>query len=261
MPNGSRIAIIDADGLLYATALSAEMCAKGQDDGGGDMWFQVRSDEECCAEIEDKLDKLASSIKAEDMIVCLTDIRNFRLDILPTYKGNRKATRRPPMMATLRAHLLDHQDHGLRVLNIETLEADDVCGITSTALQRSGKREPVVCSPDKDLLGVHGILHRNGHTFEISVDEANRFHLYQTLVGDVVDGYTGLYGVGTKRADAILDSAEDKSVAAMWRVVLAAFVTRGYTEEDALQQARVARILRVEDWDPVNKKVKLWSAT
>lgn len=256
MPTNKRIGIIDVDGLLYATACTAEMCAKKQGTDGEDLWFQVRPLGECYEEVEGKIETLLDRIEADDAIVCLSDRRNFRYDVLPTYKGNRAATRRPPMMVHLREVLLERQP--FRVLNIETLEADDVCGITSTALQRAGAREPIICSEDKDLLTIPGIIHRRGHTFENSLAEADRFWLYQTLVGDVVDGYKGLPGIGTKRATTILDSAEDQGVASLWRATLAAFITNGYTEEDALQQARVARILRTDDWDQSRKEVRLW---
>jgi DNA polymerase-1 len=41
--------------------------------------------------------------------------------------------------------------------------------------------------------------------------------------------------------------------------VVAAFESKGLTEEDALVQARVARICRASDYDFKTKEVKLWN--
>lgn len=252
-----RIAVIDVDSLLYSIALSAEMCAKGQGMNGDDMWFTVRNLDDCYREAEGRLEEILDKIEADDAIICLSDARCFRYDILPTYKSNRIRTRRPPMMVHLREELLERKP--FKVLAVKTLEADDVAGITSTSMQKTGTYEPIIVSPDKDLLSIPGLLHRQGLTFEVSISEANRAHLFQTLVGDEIDGYKGLPGIGPKRADKILDDADTDSVKDMWSSVAAAFIARGHTEMEALQQARVARILRDEDWDRTKREVVLWT--
>lgn len=254
--SGRRIAVIDADTLLYTTSLSAEMCAKKQGADGEDLWFQVRGVDECYWEVVDKFDRAVLATQSQDAVICLSDRRCFRYELLESYKANRVRTRRPPMMVHLREEVLSRQP--FTTLSVECLEADDICGITSGSMQKVGKNEPVVVSEDKDLLSIPGLLHRKGFTFEVSLPEADRAHLYQALIGDAVDGYTGLPGVGPKKADAILDSAESPSVFHMYRACEAAFISRGLTADECLTQARVARILRHTDWDANNKRVKLW---
>ncbi len=39
----------------------------------------------------------------------------------------------------------------------------------------------------------------------ITLAEADRYHLYQTLVGDATDGYPGCPGVGEVAANKVLD--------------------------------------------------------
>lgn len=259
MSNGDRVAVIDADSILYRIALSAEMCARGQGMTGEDLWITVKSLEECYAEAETALEEVIEKISADDAVVCLSDARCFRYDILPSYKANRERTRRPPMMVTLRAHLLDRKPWP--TLAVKRLEADDVAGITSTSMQAAEHREPVICSEDKDLLSIPGLLFRRGFTIRVSQEEADRAHLYQTLIGDYVDGYDGCPGIGPKRAEKILDTHEGKppSVASMWAGVVGAFVVKGLTEEHALVQARTARILRASDWDAQEKRPILWT--
>ena len=43
-----------------------------------------------------------------------------------------------------------------------------------------------------------------------------------------------------------------------WQVVVETYASKGLTEEEALQQARVARILRHTDYDVEKEEVVLW---
>lgn len=82
--------------------------------------------------------------------------------------------------------------------------------------------------------------------------------MYQTLVGDTVDGYSGCKGIGDKTARKILGEVGEHSLSEMWQAVINTYKSKGYTEDDALLNARMARILRAEDYDFKNKEVKLW---
>ena len=74
----------------------------------------------------------------------------------------------------------------------------------------------------------------------------------QTLTGDVTDGYAGLKGVGPKSAEKILGARPT------WDAVVAAYQKQELTEDYALTQARLARILRSSDWDDEKQSVILW---
>jgi DNA polymerase-1 len=258
LARNKRLAIVDADTVLYQVALSAEMCARGQGMNGEDMWFGVRGVEDCYQDVLNRLDQKISDVDAKDGIICLSHSRCFRYDVLPSYKANRARTRRPPMMVNLRAQLLDRQPFKM-IRVVDRLEADDLCGIASTSIQQGGTGlEPIIISEDKDLLTIPGILYQKGRSFEVTLEEADRAHMYQTLVGDTTDGYKGLPGVGPKKADKILDAAEGTAVKYLWEAAHAAFIGGGWTHEYALTQARVARILRCEDWDQHTKEIRLW---
>jgi DNA polymerase-1 len=93
--------------------------------------------------------------------------------------------------------------------------------------------------------------------------EADAYHMEQTLTGDAVDGYKGCPGVGPANAARIIGYAlvgtpEEKQRWTMWAGVLRAFEAKKLTLEDALVQARVARICRHTDYDYQRKEVKLW---
>jgi len=68
--------------------------------------------------------------------------------------------------------------------------------------------------------------------------EGAKWHLIQTLAGDQTDGYSGVPGIGIKRAVALFE--EDGYT---WKTVVKAFEDKDLTEDDALMNARLARIL------------------
>ena len=82
---------------------------------------------------------------------------------------------------------------------------------------------------------------------------ADRFHLYQTLVGDQTDNYKGCPGVGPVKAETALGANPT------WASVVGCYEKAGLTEEDALVQARVARILRHGEYNKMTCEVKLWT--
>lgn len=256
-----RIALIDADAVLYATACGAEVRAKAQGDDGEDLWFQTKDEEQCYSEVVDKLEALVGDVGAEDAIVCLTTTKCFRYNLLPTYKAQRALTHRPSMLLPLQAMVQERRPFG--VLAVRGLEADDVCGISSGHLQKAGLREPVIVSVDKDMLSVPGLTYSPRKSElgiqEITPEEADRAHLYQTLVGDVADNYTGCPGIGPVKAAKLLAECGHSSPESQWAWVEAAFTRKGLSLREALVQARVARILRSDDWNKATNEVHLWS--
>ena len=91
----------------------------------------------------------------------------------------------------------------------------------------------------------------------VSETEADWWHMYQTLCGDTTDGYAGLPGCGPKKAEKVIGTVDEP--APDWAAVAAAFTAKSLSEEDALVQARVARICRASDYDFKNKEVILWT--
>ena len=90
--------------------------------------------------------------------------------------------------------------------------------------------------------------------FTITPEEGAKWHLIQTMAGDQTDGYSGVPGIGVKRAVSMFE-AEGYS----WKTVCKAFHEKGYTPVTALANAQLARILTVDDYDFKAKQPKLWS--
>jgi 5'-3' exonuclease len=260
MAKRPRIALIDADSILYAQACASEARAKGQSEEGSDLYFPVRDAEAAYKDVVKRLQEVTEAVGAEDALICLTTTKCFRYDLLPTYKAHRVDAHRPAMLQDLQRMVQERRPYG--VLCVRGIEADDVCGISSGHLRDAGLKEPVICSIDKDLLSIPGLTYSTRKAamgvYEVSQADADRAFLYQTLVGDVTDNYTGCPGVGPKKATAILDQCAGATLGEQWRWTLQAFTNRGHLGSYALTQARVARILRSSDWDAATKAVLLW---
>jgi DNA polymerase-1 len=252
-----RTLLIDGDIACYQIASSCEV----ETDWGDDLWT-LHSD---LSQAKDALDAYLYALKfglsANDIIVCLTDGENFRKQILPSYKEHRKKVRKPVCLKELRKYLHESQ----KVYQRAGLEADDCLGILAT---KPHEGEYVVVSLDKDLQQIPGLVFRPGmdqEPREIDAEEADYWHLFQTLVGDKTDGYSGCPGVGPVKAEKVLNEACDKALemgedlnSFMWQAIVKAYAKAGLGEEEALRQAQVARILRASDYDFVNKKPIPW---
>ena len=112
----------------------------------------------------------------------------------------------------------------------------------------------IIVSDDKDLQTIPGRLYRPAtkELKTITPEEADRSHLIQALTGDVTDGYKGCPKVGPVSAEKILEEGT-------WEEVVGAYQKAGLGEEFALSQARVARILREGEWNPITEEVQLWN--
>jgi DNA polymerase-1 len=235
------IALIDGDIYIYKACSSVEHII----DWDSDLytWHAKLTDAQ---EVFEQL--LGKLVKEYDQyVVALSDTKNFRYDVYPAYKSNRKATRKPMLLKPMREWVLKEYKTFLR----PGLEADDVLGILSTSdVIFPGER--TIVSIDKDMKTIPGRFYNSG-TKELKViteEEADYWHLYQTLIGDSVDGYPGCPGVGPVKAQRLLEDS------CTWETVVKAY--KG-DEEAALMQARVARICRKSDYDFDKKEVILWS--
>lgn len=195
-------------------------------------------------------------VETPEVLLCFTCTdRNFRYGILPTYKHNRSPQDKPALLKQLREYLQGVYPYKEK----SHLEGDDVMGILATL----HPDKYLIASIDKDLKQIPG-LHYNWNEAEfreVSEMEGDWWFYRQVLTGDTTDGYKGCPGVGPKKAAKILSLAEEELAgnAIWWKKVKEAYEAKGLTEEDALVQARVARILRAEDYDMKKQEVKLWT--
>lgn len=181
---------------------------------------------------------------------CFSDDANFRRSILPTYKANRAGKRKPVGYRALVSWVKDEYD----AVTHDSFEADDCMGILAT--QPKNLDNCIILSGDKDLLcikGYHYDFLRKEYSY-VTEEEAMRHFYMQTLMGDQTDGYSGCPKVGKVTAQRILD--KDCS----WNAVKEAYEKAGLSENVAITQARVAKILTSDDLDEEGRLV-LWKPT
>ena len=239
-----RVLLIDADVIAY------EACSAVQQEiefEPGYYTWQSRFED-----VEDAFDTQLARIKdtldGDELKLCLTDSDgNFRRGVLPTYKSKRG--KKPLVLKAFKQHLIDNRGAYFR----PGLEGDDCMGILATMPHKGEER--IIVSIDKDMKQIPGKWVRwpDQDIVTVTEEEADYFHMMQTLTGDVTDGYSGCPGIGPVKAAGILQGEVS------WHVVVKTYEAKGLTEDDALVQARVARILRASDYDFKRKEPILWT--
>lgn len=237
--------LIDGDLMLYRASSATEFSCQWDDD----IWFLSSNLEESKDLFKQALEALTNSLASVDrFIVALSDTANFRKLVYPAYKQSRKNTRKPLVFRPLREWIEDTYE----TVRFPSLEADDAIGILATAPDFKG----VVVSDDKDMQTLACTLYRQQQLTQITPEEADRFWMLQTLMGDSTDGYQGCPGVGPKTAEKLLTG---KTLRENWSHVVNTYRRNGLTEDDAVMNARLARILRHGDYDTTTNEVKLWN--
>ena len=235
---------IDADSLLYKAAFASEK----EIDWGNDMWTLTSDLRDAKDIFTEQIIQIQNSFDEDwTYVLCFTGEDNFRKDIFPEYKANRKKQRKPLALKPLREWAMFSYDS----LMVYGLEADDILGLYAD--------DGVLVSIDKDLRTVAG-LHFNHDKIEkgiqeVTEEEAHYNHMMQTLCGDTTDGYGGCPKVGPKTAAKILDVPQED----MWNAVVKAYKKQGLSEDYAIVQAQLARILRGNEYNWDTCELNLWS--
>jgi DNA polymerase-1 len=235
--------LIDADYIVYKSCAAAET----EVDFGDDVILVTSNFSDAYKATIGELTKIRDKFGSfSDLILFFSDTKNFRKKIMPEYKGHRNRKKPCGYKRVIKA-LKDNYE----VIVMPELEADDALGIYAT--KNSGT---IIVSPDKDMKQIPGKLYNLDEEFTITEAEGAKWHLIQSLAGDQTDGYSGVPGIGVKRAETLFNK-EGYS----WKTVVKAFVDKGLNEYTAITNARLARILTVDDYDFTNNRPELWTPT
>ena len=235
--------LIDSVFLAYKAAQACEIGI----DFGEDVIIAQSQFSEVLRVFHNELNKVTKAMMDDDFILYFSSTENFRKKIYPDYKGHRM--KRKPL-GYKRLVNYCRENHNFKL--IEGLEADDTIGIEAT---RHADPSNIIVSPDKDMRQIPSVLwNMTDDVTEITEEEGDRWHLVQSLSGDPTDGYSGCPGIGVKRATELLDKNENQ-----WEAVCKAYRDRGLSDDDALLNARLAKILRNENYDHDRNQPILWN--
>ena len=233
--------LIDADFIVYKSCAAVET----EVDFGDDVILVTSNFSDALAATNRELTKIKNKLGTfSEMILFFSDSINFRKQILESYKGHRNRKKPCGYKRVINALRKEY-----KVIIKPSLEADDAMGVYSTKYPGN-----CIVSPDKDMKQIPGQLYNLEEVFTVSKEDCAKWHLIQALAGDQTDGYSGVPGIGVKRATSLFE--EDGY---SWQTVLKAFTDKGLTEYDAITNARLARILTADDYDFKNKRPILWT--
>ena len=233
--------LIDCDFVVYKCCAAAE----AEIDFGDDVIVVTSTFKDAYSCVKRELNRIANKFGSfDEMILFFSDSKNFRKDIQKDYKGHRN--RKKPCGYR---RVINKLSEEYSVIKMPTLEADDCMGVYAT--KNTGN---IIVSPDKDMRQIPGMLWNFEESTLIKPEDGAKWHLIQTMAGDNTDGYAGVPGIGVKRAVALF---EEKGYS--WKTVVEAFKEKGLSEDIALENARLARILTNEDYDDEKMEPILWS--
>jgi len=270
------VLLIDTDVLRYQLAYANTTSVDWDGDGNTSEATQA---ERAKAGLEDYLNGLVEQFDAHSYVLALSCPHgNFRKTLYPAYKENRKDKPKPALWYVLDAFI--YSEFADRIIEITHLEGDDVLGLLATHPRPKWIPDNrIVVSIDKDMQTLPGIRlympHRSDEGVrEISAHDADLYWMKQVLTGDVVDNYPGFPGIGPVKADELLlpiheqhrTSSVRQHLDALWKCVVDTYTTRmprggmeSLTVDDAVLQARLARILRHGDYSLKDQRVRLWT--
>ena len=234
--------LIDADYIVYKSCAGAET----EIDWGDDVILVTSKFSEAYNNVLRELNKIKNEFiwDTPELILFFSDSKNFRKKIFGAYKGHRNRKKPCGYRRVINELSKDHE-----VIKLPELEADDAMGIYAT--EHPGN---IIVSPDKDMRQIPGRLYNMDEMSTVTPTEGAKWHLIQTLAGDQTDGYSGVPGIGIKRAVTLFDEHGYN-----WQTVIKAFKDKELTEDDALMNARLARILTCTDYDSKKQAVIPWT--
>jgi len=232
--------LVDADYVVYKCCASAE----SEIDFGEDVIVVTSKFSDAIACVKRELQKISQNFFDPEVILFFSDSRNFRKSIQSDYKGHRNRKKPCGYRRVINQLKTEYQ-----VIIMPELEADDALGIYATANPGN-----VICSPDKDMRQIPGQLFDMKELTTVDEVEGAQWHLIQTLAGDQTDGYSGVPGIGIKRAVSLF---EEKGYT--WKTVVEAFADKDLSEEVALENARLAKILTADDYDFIQHRPILFT--
>lgn len=246
--NKNKVMIVDGDLIIYKIASMLEEPI----DWGDDVWTLHSDLGKGKTLLQQNINFYKDYTKSKEIIFAFSDKKNFRKELDGTYKSYRKKIRKPITYAPLRKWVQNNYNF----YTLPNLEGDDVIGLLAT---QHYKTNNVVISGDKDMRTIptwHCFIGDDQLEY-VDLTKADYNFCTQVLTGDQADGYKGCVGVGAVKASRVLNGK--KNIDDMWEAVIEEYIRNKLKPEDAYHQAKLARILRKDEYDFKTSKPNLWN--
>lgn len=227
------MAVLDGDIIVYRSACAAD--SKG--------WTPQELEERIAFDVRFWTPRFCTR-----HIVAISDKRNFRYDVYPEYKANRKGKPRPKNLALASEIMAQNHPTVMR----ERLEADDLIGLGMSSGMAVG------VSLDKDLMSCPGwFWNPDKMCFPtiITEEEADAWFYKQWLMGDSTDNIPGAWKVGKVKATKIVEENLPQNRLA---AVLKEYEARNHDWDHTITMARLVRILRDGEYCRETGAITLW---
>ena len=282
-PKGKGVLVMDGDWFVFQAMAASEV----ETDWGDDVWTLECDHAKAWNILVDSIKSYASRKKAwmgAPIVLAFTDSINWRKELVdPTYKENRKASRKPVGYRAFVERVQACEDW-TSILEPK-LEGDDVMGIIGSGAEYFGFSKAVLVSCDKDFKTIPDcdfLWCTTGNILTQDLESADYWHIFQMIKGDITDGYSGISGWGDTAADFIenpfftkqvekeLKSGKNKGQIVtqwvkeeqgdhtLWECIVSIGAKAGMTEQDIIKQGQMARILRFNEFNFVDKEILLW---
>lgn len=192
--------LIDGDIVAYRCAASVEPSKKAEPRTLTAEETQFER-EIAIARCDTLMRELIHTTQADTYTCFLSGKGNFRYQVYPEYKANRKDTIDPRFRKDCKDFLVQEWN----AVYSEGCEADDLLGIAQTP-------DSCIASIDKDLLMIPGQHYNWVRDEKVFVDEIDGIkHLYkQMIIGDKADNIFGVVGLGPVKAAKAIDHLESE---------------------------------------------------
>ena len=179
---------------------------------------------------------------------------NWRRELNPRYKQNRRHLLPPTGLSPLKQHLKTKYPY----VEEDRLEADDLIGLYATD-ENLCSTPTVICSWDKDFLTIPDQMLWNPRKEILKFqtqENAFKYLLYQVITGDTADGYKGIPRMGDKEAMKFINKHQDNLPTA-WSSLVDLAKDKGLDENYITLQLQMAFILRKGFYNFETKKIRL----
>lgn len=248
-PENDKILLIDADTIVYA------ICSVLEEEDLHPNWPAEQYEEERYtvnlehAEqlILEKLAFMKNRTGCKEVAFWLSGPNNFRYEIFPNYKTNRKKMRHPAGRQELTKLLCDKYANCFLT---DGWEADDEV----VYRKHNFPDKYLLAAIDKDVIGATPGRHYNYNKdiFIVTSRESAVFWPYlQCITGDTSDGLKGVPGIGPKKALGFIN--EEMNEEELWKGVVEAYTSKGLSEKDALVTMYMVNMHQLHE-----NKIVLW---